>query len=57
MSNPIDDLPDQNAPSPLDDFKVTNPNESDVIDEIESLEGYKEFLRHSDNENLTFGDY
>lgn len=56
-TTPFDDLPEVNAPLPLNDFKVVSPEEDDVLDEANELDAFREYQRESRGDNLTFGDY
>jgi len=38
-------------------FKVTNPEDEDIREELQFLPGIKEFTQELKGESLTFGDY
>jgi hypothetical protein len=53
----IDVLPDDiHAPIPLDDFQVLDPELDDIFDAVSLLDGFREFVRESRTDNLTFGN-
>lgn len=55
--DPIENLPDANAPLPLDDFKIVEPEVDDIQEEVERLDSFREYLRDERGDSLTFGDY
>lgn len=55
--DPIENLPDANAPLPLDDFKIVDPELDDIDEEVGQLDSFREHLRDQRGDSLTFGDY
>jgi hypothetical protein len=53
----IDVLPEINAPAPLDDFQITEPDPDEIQEAIESMDSFREHVRESRGDSLTFGDY
>ena len=54
---PLDELPTIGAPLPIDDFKMTNPEVEDVMEEIRQMGSFREYEREHRGDSLTFGDY
>jgi hypothetical protein len=53
----IDDLPEVHAPAPLDDFQITEPDPEEIQEAVESLDSFREYVKETRGDNLTFGDY
>lgn len=51
---PIEELPDVGAPLPMDDIQVLNPDENDIMEEVQQLDAFIEYQRR--NRWDTFGD-
>ncbi len=51
------DQEDINTNNPLEYFKIMPPEEDDISEEINSLEGFRDFIREAKGDSLTFGDY
>jgi hypothetical protein len=49
--------PIENADGPLENFRVVEPDEEIVIEEVEKLPGFQEYLREQHEDEITFGDY
>ena len=49
--------PNKNPNGPLDNFRVVEPDADEVLEEVEKLPGFQEYLREQHEEEITFGDY
>ena len=47
--------PNEIKPPPLDDFRITHPEDDEITEELQELEGYREAQRHRDDDG-NFGD-
>lgn len=53
----IDDLPDVQAPAPLEDFQITEPDLEEIQEAVEVLDSFREYQKELRGDSLTFGDY
>lgn len=51
---PIEDLPTVGAPPPMDDVQILNPDDDDIMEEVQQLDAFREYQRM--NRWDTFGD-
>jgi len=48
---------DENSKVNLEDAVIINPTRREVIDEVSSMDSFRDYLRESRGNSLTFGDY
>lgn len=53
----IDEMPTVGAKLPHDDYKVVEPEEEDIIQEVRSMDAFRDYERERRGNSLTFGDY
>lgn len=53
----IDDSPKVQAPAPLEDFQITEPDLEEVQEAVERLDSFREYQKELRGDSLTFGDY
>jgi hypothetical protein len=46
----------ENRNRPLDNFRVVEPDVNDVLEEVEKLPGFQEYLKEIHEDEITFGD-
>lgn len=51
------DPAEEKTNAPLDDFRILEPDTNDVLDEVERLDGFQEFMEEIRGDSLTFGDF
>lgn len=48
---------DEDSKVNLEDAVIINPTRREVIDEVSSMDSFRDYLRESRGNSLTFGDY